>query len=97
MSLLLLVHGYLLARLAFLAACTLAFFTAARMGRLLYSQITTFTFDLSFLSHKWNSPIGSMPFQRVQNTLDFQGLTPSHPLALATDAACIKSVTHGAL
>jgi hypothetical protein len=33
---------------------------------------------------------------KVQNTLDFQGLTPSHPLALVTDAACIKSVTHGA-
>jgi hypothetical protein len=76
-------------------ACTLTFFTAARMGRLLYSQITTFTFDLSFLSHQWHSPIGLMPFQRVQNTLDFQGLTPSHPLALVTDAACLKSVTHG--
>jgi hypothetical protein len=30
-----------------------------------------------FLGPKWHSPIGSMPFQRTQKTLDFQGPTPS--------------------
>jgi hypothetical protein len=32
----------------------------------------------SFLGHKWDSPIDSMPFHRAQKTLEFQGPTPSH-------------------
>ncbi len=32
----------------------------------------------SFLGPKWHLPNGSIPFQRAQKTLDFQGPTPSH-------------------
>ncbi len=39
----------------------------------------------SFLGPKWHSPIGSMPFQRAQKTLHFQGPTPSH---LPTECIC---------
>jgi hypothetical protein len=30
----------------------------------------------SFLSPKWHSPIGSMPFHRAPKSLDFQGPSP---------------------
>ncbi len=32
----------------------------------------------SFLGPKWHSPIGSMPFDMAQKTLDIQDPTPSH-------------------
>ncbi len=32
----------------------------------------------TFLGPKWYSPVGSTPLHRVQNSLDFQGSTPSH-------------------
>jgi hypothetical protein len=31
----------------------------------------------TFFGSKWHSPNGSMPFHRAQNSLDFQGPTPS--------------------
>jgi hypothetical protein len=45
---------------------------------------------------KLNLPIHSMPFHRAKKNLGFQGPNPL-PLALAMDAARIKSITHGAI
>jgi hypothetical protein len=45
----------------------------------LYSDDWTESLWVStFLGPKWHSAIGSMPFNRAQKSLDFQGPTPSY-------------------
>ncbi len=49
---------------------------------------------LSLLGPKWYSPIGLMPFQRVQKTLEFQGPTP-FPLVLVMGMYASKTLCTG--
>jgi hypothetical protein len=49
---------------------------------------------LSFLGPKWHTPIFSMPFQRAQKTLEFQGPAP-YLLALVMDMHAFKTLCTG--
>jgi hypothetical protein len=49
----------------------------------------------SFLGPKWHSPIVLMPCHRVQNTLEFQGPTPSQ--CLLNGFARFQNIMHGAV
>ncbi len=49
----------------------------------------------SFLGPKWHSPIDWMPFHRAQQTLEFQGPTPSYLPSLVMDMHSSKTLWTG--
>jgi hypothetical protein len=65
--------------LAKICVCTRRYAGMQMYSIMLVCKLRPLQGGLEFLgSVKWHSPIGSMPFHRTQNSLGFQGPTPSH-------------------